>query len=175
MSDSSVRVEIVEDLGHINVRGEPASPSFVKAVRESVGIALPVTANTSAVGEHAVHWLGPDEWLIVSPGESAAALCDELAGKLRGEHAAVNDVSGGHVVLRLSGTKAREILSKGCTLDLHPAAFGENDCAQTGLAKAGVLLACNDAGIDIIVRRSFSDYLLQWLLGAGADCGIEFT
>jgi sarcosine oxidase subunit gamma len=68
----------------------------------------------------------------------------------------------------------REVLAKDCPLDLHPRAFGAGRCAQTRLAKAAVLLRplAGDA-IEIIVRRSFTDYFWLWLQEACRDLGLD--
>jgi sarcosine oxidase subunit gamma len=56
-------------------------------------------------------------------------------------------------------------LAKGCTLDFHPRVFRPGTCAQSGLAKANVLIRLGDDpdSFDVVVRRSFADYLLRWL------------
>ncbi len=91
-------------------------------------------------------------------------------------HAAVNDVSGGNVVLRLSGARTRQLFAKGCTLDFHPDVFNVGECAQSGLGKAAVLFGLVDDAptFDVIVRRSFADYLVKWLRHSGSEYGIEF-
>ena len=131
----------------------------------------------STAGEHRVYWLGPDEWLVVTSAEGAAALGSELAEALAGFHAAINDVSGGHVALCVSGVDARTVLAKGCTLDLHLQKFGPGQCARTGLAKATVLLGAldNESTYTIIVSRSFSDYLCRWLAHAARPHGVRFS
>ena len=92
-------------------------------------------------------------------------------------HVAVNDLSGGQIALELKGPNCRDLLAKGCTLDLHPSVFSVGDCAQSGLAKASVLIALTDETPTflVVVRRSFSDYLCRWLAHAGSDEGIVFT
>ena len=91
--------------------------------------------------------------------------------------AAVNDVRGGTIALTLGGPHVRDVLARGCTLDLHPAVFREGNCAQTGLARASVLIACiDDAGaFEIVVRRSFADYLCRWLAHVGRNHGVSFA
>ena len=79
----------------------------------------------------------------------------------------------GLVVVRLHGLGARELLARGCTLDLHPRAFPPWRCAQTLCAKADVIIQAVDAGddeaaFDLIVRRSFADYLWRWLADASS-------
>ena len=80
-------------------------------------------------------------------------------------------MTGGQVMVRLSGPRAREVLAKGCTLDLHPRAFKTGECAQTTLAKTSMLIALADdtPAFDIIIRRSFADYAARWLRHSGAS------
>ena len=153
------------DLGHINLRGNADDNRFVDGVAEVLGQKLALQPNTLTRSEHRVYWLGPDEWQIVTALDRAADLCSQLEHKLAGQHVAVNDLSGGQVALHLSGDDVPLLLAKGCTLDMHPSVFSVGDCAQSGLAKANVLLGYIDAGpvYEIIVRRSFSEYLLHWL------------
>jgi sarcosine oxidase subunit gamma len=68
----------------------------------------------------------------------------------------------------------RDILAKGCSIDLHPRVFGRGSSAQTALGQAGVvLLALSDTGDDylVLVRSSFAGYLGDWLL----DAALELT
>lgn len=159
-------------LGHIDVRGDPRDHRFTSAVEATLGIALPVAPNTVAEGPGAtVCWLGPDEWLIVTSREREPALARDLRNALAGLLAAVTQVSGGQTVIVLRGRAARDVLAKGCPLDLHPRAFGPGRCAQSHLAKAPMLLRQVDADptFEIVVRRSFADYLWLWLEDAAAE------
>ena len=84
------------------------------------------------------------------------------------------DVSAQRITLRLSGSRARDVLAKGCSIDLHPRSFCRGSSAQTTLGQAGVvLLALAENGDDyaILVRSSFAGYLADWL----ADAALEFT
>ena len=53
----------------------PSDPRFVGAVSDVLGDGLPIVANTvTDVQGITMYWLGPDEWLIVTPGERRAAI-----------------------------------------------------------------------------------------------------
>ena len=81
-------------------------------------------------------------------------------------------MSGQRTTLRLRGSHSRDVLAKGCSLDLHPRAFGEGTAAQTMLGQAGVILLAVDAnGADdrILVGSSFARYLADWLLDAAGE------
>ena len=170
-------VTVRGDLGYVNVRGRVSDASFVQSVEKILGQPLPLEPNKSSLGEHQVFWLGPDEWAVITPAVGAAGLAKQLRDASSGSHASVNDLSGGQVALILKGPTCRDLLAMGCTLDLHPAVFAVGDCAQSGLAKAGVLIALTDdtPTFLVVVRRSFSDYLCRWLAHAGGDGGIAFT
>ena len=173
----SVTVEVNSKLDYINLRGDPADKKFVRAANKVLRHDLPLEPNTTSTGLSTVYWLGPDEWLIVSPAGERPTLPTLLDDALDGTHASLNVVTGGQVAMRISGDNAAALLAKGCTLDLHPKVFLAGQCAQTGLAKAGILLskADNTPAFDVIVRRSFAEYLALWLQNSGAEYGIQFT
>ena len=166
--DARVDINELPGRGFLNVRLDPRDKHAVKSAEQVLGQAMPLVANTYSSGKHRIYWLGPDEWLIETDTGNAAALSGELGEALAEFNVAINDVSGGHVALRLAGADARTVLAKGCTLDLHPREFGPGQCARTALARATVLLAPVDAGpgYTIVAARSFSDYLYRWLTQA---------
>ena len=130
--------------------------------------------NTVAVnGALLALWLGPDEWLVVTPPSAQTRLSESLEAALLGRHAAVTDVTGGQTVITLSGPRARDVLAKGCPLDLHPAVFKPGHCAQTLVAKANVTIRCVDdsPSFELIVRRSFAEYTALWLHDAALEYG----
>jgi sarcosine oxidase subunit gamma len=164
-------------VGHLNLRGDPADARFVEAVEGALQQPLPLVPNTVSDGDHRVFWLGPDEWQVSTPRAGLAALVADLETVLEGQHTAVNDLGAGQVLLHLQGAACRDVLAGGCTLDLHPAVFSPGRCAQTGLAKAAVLLAPlgkagGDEGMDVIVRLSYADYLLDWLTAMAGERGL---
>lgn len=176
MSDRSITATIVRDVGYINLRGNLQDDTFHKAVRAVLGQSLPDVPNTMADGDQRIFWLGPDEWLVVAPADDTAHLSSCLEESLASCHAAVNDISGGNVLLRIAGESTRDLFAKGCTLDFHPDVFDVGHCAQSGLGKAVALFGLIDdtPTFELVVRRSFSGYLIQWLQHSGHEYGIEF-
>jgi sarcosine oxidase subunit gamma len=127
-------------LGKLEVRGDPADRAFMATVGRTLDLLLPTEPNTTAGrGDLVALWLGPDAWLLTCPPGALAALSDGLRRALSDVHAAVTDVSDGRVALRLAGPNARDVLVKGCPLDLHPSTFVTGSCAQSLLAKTSVL------------------------------------
>jgi sarcosine oxidase subunit gamma len=167
----------MSDFGVINLRGDTCNASFLTAVATVLDQELPVKSNAMSIAKHRIYWLGPDEWLIVTPKKECAGILARLHEALANLSTALNDVSGGYVLLRLSGKNTREVLAKGCTLDFHPDVFPIEQCAQSGLAKATVLIGHidDDPSYEVIVRRSFSEYLCLWLQSVGAEHGTGFS
>ena len=162
-------------VGKINLRVTPDEEAIAAALAEVLGTALPLTPNTVAeAGGHRVLWLGPDEWLVVTEPGAEEALAEALETALAAHHAAVTLVTDSRAVIGLGGPNARDVLAKGCSLDLHPRVFGVGRCAQSHLAKATVLLHQTDEApaYDIYVLRSYADYLWRWLEDAGLEYGV---
>jgi len=165
-------------LGHINLRGDAEDPRFVGAISNVLGVELPIEGNTVNDGlGNVVYWLGPNEWLIVTPVERETIIEEELRVALGGLHVAITDVSGGQTVVQLHGPHVRDVLAKGCPIDLHPRVFAIGQCAQSHLGKAPVLIGQLETQpyYEIIVRRSFADYLWVWLENAAAEYGFAVT
>jgi sarcosine oxidase subunit gamma len=158
----------------VNLRVDPDGPAASRA-SELLGLELPITPSTYAsTATLTAIWMGPDEWLIAAGTQSGAALEERLRAAV-GEHGAAIDVSAQRTTLRLNGPDARDVLAKGCSLDLHPTVFRKGTAAQTMLGQAGVvLIALDDAGTDsgILVRSSFARYLADWLLDAAEEFGV---
>jgi len=153
------------------LRGNARSPDFAKALERALGTAPPLAPNTVVHGHrHLLAWMGPDEWWLQSLAPARPALEQTLRPLLQGLSACVVDVSSGYTVLELSGEHARDVLAKGCPLDLHPRVFGPGQCAQSHYFKAGVMVrALDEGGVEVVVRRSFADYVGRMLLEAGRE------
>ena len=167
-----VTLREVPFLAQVNLRIDPADGAALSAVRATLGFPLPLAPNTvSSSADRRAVWLGPDEWLIVADAGEEAALERGLRSALEGRFASVVDVSANRTTLELAGPRSRDVLQRGCALDLHPRAFGPGRCAQTVLARAQVVLEQRTAEpvYHALVRPSFAAYLAAWLMDAMAE------
>ena len=125
----------------------------VRAAPEALEAVLgrhPAAPNTVAEGEgFRALWLGPDEFLVVGRAE---------LGGLR--HV---DVTHNREIFRV---ERRDVLAKGCGLDLDERAFPPGSCAQTLLARTQVILEAAADAILVYVRPSYTAYLRAWLSDA---------
>ena len=162
-------------LGHLNLRGETGRPEFLKGVERCLEISIPVRPNTFAENDRVtILWLGPHEWLLITPPGKEGDMARDLRETLQGTISAVTDVTHNQTVIRIRGNRALDVLRKGCSLDLHPTVFGPGCCAQTLLAKVGILIRWVDRSpaFDLIIRRSFAEYLALWLRDAAEEYGL---
>jgi sarcosine oxidase subunit gamma len=157
----------------VDLRVEPGSDAAAD-VGHHLGVDLPTTPSTWVETDTVrVIWLGPDEWLVTSPFQTPQDLEAGLRKAVAGRGAVV-DVSGQRTTLWLSGEHARDLLSAGCSVDLHPRVFGGGSAAQALLGLTSVVLIALDdtaTSYHILVRASFAQYLVSWLLDAAVEYG----
>ncbi|MCC7048287.1 MAG: sarcosine oxidase subunit gamma [Alphaproteobacteria bacterium] len=168
-------------LAKLNLRGDSSDRGFMSGVASALGgVEPPIVPNTAArAGRFDLLWLGPDEWLVVAADGTEAELEARLNAAIGAHGGTVTDVSETRTTIVVSGPSARDMLAKGCPLDLHPRAFAGGACAQSLVAKVGVILHRTDAGaageparFELHVLRSFADYLWRFLEDAGQEYGV---
>jgi methylglutamate dehydrogenase subunit D len=116
-------------------------------------------------------WSGPDQWLFLSE----AALDAEALGQLLGSSISVVAQGDGRGFLRLSGPRVREVLAKGCPIDLDPRVFAPGAVAVTAAAHIGVTLWRTEDGgaFELAVARSLAGSFWSWLAASAAPVGFE--
>lgn len=118
-------------------------------------------------------WSGPDQFLILSPRGAAV----ERARTSFSGMASLSEQSDGRSLIRISGPRARDMLAKVCSLDLHPAVFPVNTAAATSLDHTSVNLwrgedVDGEAIFHLLVFATFAESLWRTLLDSGAEYGI---
>ncbi|MGW1669868.1 sarcosine oxidase subunit gamma [Streptomyces sp. NPDC002324] len=171
-SQGAIRLAELPFLTQFDIRLD-AKGAAADAIGLALDLPLPLEPGTVVrAGQLTALWLGPDEWLLVGPPGSARDLEDRIRTAAGDEPVSVTDVSAQRTTLLVAGPGARELLSHGCALDLHPRAFGAGRCAQTTLGRTQVVLVARDepgTGFWVLVRSSFAGYLTDWLLDAATE------
>jgi sarcosine oxidase subunit gamma len=157
------------DVAVLRLRAPTAA--HLAALGAAFGLAWPMAPNTSAHGSASVLWLAPGEWAII--GIDPAVAARHAAATLDGALYHLADVSDGTVQFQIGGARSRDLLAKGCSLDLHARVFRPGACARTRFAQLHALLHLPAAGdrFDLFVDASVSAYLSAWL----HDATIEFA
>lgn len=175
--DAEYRLVIKETTlsAHLNLRGDGSNPNFCSGVAEALGLIVPLTPGTyKCNGNTSVYWLGPSEWLVVEVGGDSEELEARLRKSLTG-HISIVDVSGGQTCINLRGTGAATVLKKSSLYDFEGwdnATSTGGRVVQTNFAKASAIISNkSDDSYDLVIRRSFADYVAHWLLDAGEEFG----
>ena len=159
--------------GHLTLRGDAHDPAFAKGVQDVLGMDLPVALTLVANGETSLQWMGPDEWLLIVPKGEEFATEQRLREALAGQHIQIVNVSGGQTLVELSGEKVRELLMKSTPYDVHPSNFPEGKAVGTHFAKSQLIIRHTAEDVwELVVRRSFADYIWLWLQDASAEYGL---
>ena len=159
---------VAPDASRFVFRGKGAA--HVAAGR-AFGIDLPHHALcTVARGTRTALWMGPDEWLLLGIVLEGVLIEAQLTEALTGLAYSLVDVGHRDVAIELSGAKAAATLNVGCPLDLHPSVFATGLCKRTLLAKAEIVLWRKAPQVfHVQIRRSYSDYVWQFLEQAAGD------
>jgi len=163
-------------LGHLNLRGNAQDVGFLAGVQEALGMPLPITPCSSTKSELAqIMWLAPDEWLIVVDSGSEYEVEQKLRSYLKG-HFAVSDISGAQTIIELSGSNVIDLLKKSTGYDLHLDSFPVGKVIGTTFAKAGAhILRVSEDKFQLVVRRSFSDYIWLWIQQNSKEYGLTIA
>lgn len=127
------------------------------------------------LGEARALCVGPADWLLVSATLSAESLRRQVGFEASGNEFSVVDLTHGLAVIEARGDAIRDVLSKGCALDLHPDRFRAGQSHRTRFAKiAAVLdfpLDCpgERPSFELYIASSYQSYLHAWLRDAAAE------
>lgn len=172
---AAVRIEEHPFYGHLVIRSLDTLKALNEAVEPVLGCKLGTKPNhVTTQGDVRVFWLREGQWLVLTPEKKHLSLFGKLDKALSDMDSSVVDTSDGHTLLRLSGPKSRDVLMKGCPLDIHPRVFKKDAMALTRIVHADILL--HHVGQDIYeinVRTSFAEYLLRWLYDAALEYGVS--
>jgi sarcosine oxidase subunit gamma len=136
---------------------------------------VPADAPACVMGEGmAVVGCAPGQWFMYVEGSDRSARTARLTEAL-GASASIIDHASGKVVIRMTGPRSRDVLMKGCAIDLDPRVFGPGSAAVTEIAHIGCQLWQVDdkPTFDLVVNRSIAKSFWSWLTASAAEFGYE--
>ena len=154
--------------------------AVAQACTQAYGKAAPAKPEAVEAGDALLIWSGPDQFLVLSAREAGAAL--EKARSAFSGTASLSEQSDGRSLIRISGARARDMLAKVCSLDLHPAVFPVGAAAASSIDHTSVNLwrgkdssvkeGDSEATFYLLVFATFAESLWHTLLDSGAEYGI---
>lgn len=170
-SGSAVDISEIQDTGLIDLRVLPKARAALTIAANELGFSLPHAPRTSVSGRgRTALWWSIDQWIVTCPGSRTPFLAKKLETAFGRAHAMVTNVSDTRAIIRVSGDQVREVLMKGCCVDLLAKDVIPGHVRRTQIAEipAAIHFVSNDPlTFDIYVYRSYADYIWQWLAVAG--------
>ena len=131
-------------------------------------LSLPKILNSSSNSETRILWLAPNNWLIYS---SKLDLLAKEENKFNEKDFAITDLSHSRSIIDLEGDLVKEVLKKGCPLNIDQ--MKEGSCANSvynGITVTIDFISSNPTKIRIFGLRSFGESLYHSL----SDSSLEF-
>jgi len=113
-------------------------------------------------------WSSPRTWLIISHEQN---IFEEVNKNCTEDNFAITDISHSRAVIKIKGTKAREVLKKGCPLNINE--IKKNYCAGTIFNGIAITIDCFDDRPDtfnLLSLRSFGESFYHHI----TDSSLEF-
>jgi sarcosine oxidase subunit gamma len=169
---AEVQVRRIQGRTILRLRGRHTEGAGRERAAALAGQRLPSRVGETQADSTRVLCLGPRDWLLVSNQYAPCTLRRSLEPDWASEGLVLVDMSEGLAVLEVQGTASRELLAKGCGLDLHPRRFPVGHCARTRFAQIAGVIDClgEPSRFELFVVRSYADYLHAWL----RDAAVEF-
>lgn len=132
-------------------------------------VALPAPGKFLTAGSYRLAWAGQGCWHLLDAGGSRR-LAGELAEVLNG-YAAISSAGDGMLRMCLRGPCVRDVLVKGCVLDLDR--FGPGQSAVTRMAHTKVhLLRLSEGEFELMVPVSHAVSFWDWLEMSAEEFGM---
>jgi sarcosine oxidase subunit gamma len=114
--------------------------------------------------------VGPGDWLIVSE-QPASCVRERVESDVAQQGLAIVELTDGLATLEVRGPGVRDLLSKGCGLDLHQRHFPAGRCMRTRFAQVPVVIEClgEPTRFELTVARSYFRYLHAWLTDGASE------
>ena len=176
VSQGGIKVREILGSNKINVQSYLSAATLFKSPEKPSPSEIEGQCHYFNLSFGRVFWLGPHEWLISTnkdPCEMEAYFSNNVSNEI-----ALSDVTDGYCELSLEGESLLKILKQAMTCDLRRFNLEEDteskECVQTNFAKMPVVFWKNSKlSVSLLVRRSYADYLVDWLLEIGSGDGCE--
>jgi sarcosine oxidase subunit gamma len=136
----------------------------------AAGVSLAPAQGVAGAAGRLTVCVRPARWLLLTPhmpgGARAPAALPPGCG-------ASVDQSSGLAALLLAGGTAREVLARGCRLDLEPRLFARGRAAATLMAQVGVILAALPGGFLLLTPASTARHFEEWLAASARAFGLR--
>ena len=162
-------------LGHIavdivEVGAYRGRASELGGIARAQGVTLPAFGRVDAGVSCLSLCVRPGRWLLLTPPAAPGAAAADWQRHCAGAGAAV-DLSSGLAAGYLEGPAMRDVLARGCRLDLDPDVFPAGHAAATIVAQVSIILAALGPGLLLLTPATTAMHLNEWLESAARAFG----
>ena len=114
-------------------------------------------------------WSGPSTWLVISENEN---IIQTIKQSCNDENFAITDISHSRTFINIKGSKAKEVLKKGCPINFNE--FERNNCAGSVFHGINIVVDCidnNPQTFNLITLRSFGESFYHHITDAALEFG----
>ncbi|MBV8496189.1 MAG: hypothetical protein JO361_05340 [Gammaproteobacteria bacterium] len=155
----------------VEIAALPRGASALTHAAAARGVSLCAFGRIVAANDGFVLSVRPERWLILAPPAAPGAFPGPWEIAVRGCGAAV-DLSAALSAFHLSGAAVREMLARGCRLDLDPELFAIGSAAATVVAQVSVTLAALPSGLLLLTPASTARHFREWLATTAKPFGL---
>ena len=119
--------------------------------------------------ETRILWNAPRAWLIISGKKN---IVSSIKDKCDNENFAVTDISHSRAVIQIKGLQAKEVLKKGCPININE--IQVNNCAGTVFNGITIVVDCvnnNPDTFNLLALRSFGETFYHHVTDAALEFG----
>ncbi len=168
LRSAAITLEIPPPRAYVRLQVARRDIGDVGAIRIA-DVALPTEAGRCVGDDPTAFWISPDGWLVTSRSLTSHRLQSIAQQGCVSVSAAAVDVSDALVAIELHGARGRELLARGCGLDLSTRALGVGQCVRTRLAQLAVIVRpLGEDIVELIVDRGPAAWLCDWIEDAAA-------
>ncbi|RUV20500.1 sarcosine oxidase subunit gamma family protein [Mesorhizobium sp. M7A.F.Ca.MR.245.00.0.0] len=155
-------------------RGQGAD--LAKAAKARFGAVPPDAPKAVQTPDATLIWSGPDQFFVLSNGGKHTT---QTLTPAFSDSASLSDQSHARVLISISGVKARTMLAKLSSIDLHPTTFPVGAAAATSMDHTSVTLwrggdrPDGQAVFNLLVFATFAESLWHTVLDSGAEYGVD--
>lgn len=164
MRGYDARLEILPHRGILDLRGDAETRRLCGV---TLGCDFPRAANSRIVlhDDSVLICISPDHWIFETTDGNQDKVLQQIEQAASRQFHSFVDVSDMYSHISLSGPEAREVLSQGIAIDIHPLVFGPGSTARCAFADTTAQLTCTDSSptFEISVFSSYERYAVDWL------------
>lgn len=139
------------------------------AVENATGVPLPGAPNTVNGNQRRWLWWGPEEWLLLD-NDQLDGVAERLSRALGDAPHIITPLGSALASITLIGEAGRDVLARGCSLDLRLDCFPIGSCARTLLEHVPVTIHRRGPGVfELLVDASIARFTAGWLWQAARE------